>query len=912
MSSTVNQIAQKFKTFYKEIDTQMNRLNKTDDVKMLKKKDYSQSSSNNLSELLKTASEFDNKIEDLKKKIVQRRMKNSSVESNVPPIWNRAKLCHYSNYITGIIDEVLLSGNEIVEEPETDDQHCQNKEISTTKQIAKSILKSQKSKPSKRNVATNVKFQLHAPKVTSITSQKKPKAMNKVDQKNFQIELQSKFNLDSSSGTTFPCRIEKMPNNEVSVSKSSEIQPQSTQSELKFSPITVTSTSGRNLAAIKSNNDDDVVNVIDSRLATENIGNAKHLSARLLPALSIPGSCVIQKIYQLEISPSREVSSTAAIDDNANIRFFEFDHQSEFRPSVEFPPKPDEEPEDAEDENHQRSLVHVEDVNKFLNNFAVHLRDGKFHVVVEDTRKRRNNKRTKHRKSLVKPTVLRKSAKDELEAPVNVTADSRDNEKKINICASNFNGDEKCDEMDEKDSSMSSSITDDGKLRQILKINRNDEEKRRFEGQRSSTESYPISSSNNESLKLNESTRLVTQNFQSIYKLIEDTFQSNVEAEAVKEINESEKEIDDGMNGMKEIIRMSEESIKRAGVLLGKYQQRPEDSQSVGVEGKEKPVDASAEVTREVEEVKITNGSELKDVRKMRNQEIQVDENNFNNERFKASTATHDVKAKKSTTESSIQTAEDKKKSTTESSIQTAEDKKVQTDDGNLNRRPQQFFGAVYEKFSNFNYINFHQTPTSKPKHESCRCFTCDDKRNFQVVDTFEKLSMPSGELSPTSISPISSSKKLFSVPFNPIYSGDDEVMKAAEKFLRSVEKRKKQKNGSEHSSSSGFSPQNIHSTRSSSSISSPSSELLNNLMNTAVSFDDPPRPCPRTNLANQLNEVAITSEESPSRSHPSHPRNWRDNHEIHERYLSEGEVLSQGEISFVLSEDCSLNDDDF
>jgi hypothetical protein len=75
-------------------------------------------------------------------------------------------------------------------------------------------------------------------------------------------------------------------------------------------------------------------------------------------------------------------------------------------------------------------------------------------------------------------------------------------------------------------------------------------------GENSSSETYSTSSgvvSNNKPQVPVD----MNKNFQSIYKLIEETFQFEKRHRMKrKEINENEKEIDDGMNEMREIIKI--------------------------------------------------------------------------------------------------------------------------------------------------------------------------------------------------------------------------------------------------------------------------------------------------------------------------------------------------------------------
>jgi hypothetical protein len=149
------------------------------------------------------------------------------------------------------------------------------------------------------------------------------------------------------------------------------------------------------------------------------------------------------------------------------------------------------------------------------------------------------------------------------------------------------------------------------------------------------------------------------------------------------------------------------------------------------------------------------------------------------------------------------------KKQTTDSSAQTTENKNVQTA-GHQNWRSPPVFGSLLEDFSCLKVSEVPETQSnlSKPVTDS----------TLGLLPSFYAPGDINWYLSTFRSTP---PRPTLSVPFNPIYSEDDEVMKAANKFLRSVEKRKNRNADSEISSSEsshGYTPQQVHFTRSSSS----------------------------------------------------------------------------------------------
>ena len=142
------------------------------------------------------------------------------------------------------------------------------------------------------------------------------------------------------------------------------------------------------------------------------------------------------------------------------------------------------------------------------------------------------------------------------------------------------------------------------------------------------------------------------------------------------------------------------------------------------------------------------------------------------------------------------------------------EDKLIQTE-----TKSEYFFGDVYDKYSSFKHLQFHpqiRKTTSRTEafcssQPSCSCIGCNLKIRLSASNQVRKslFSTQQFQQNVTNIAPrysstlkeLLDSPKKISVPYNTIYSDDDEIMEAANKFLRSVEKRKQNDEGSDLSS---------------------------------------------------------------------------------------------------------------
>ena len=909
----MNQINDRFSMFYADIDSQLSFIansesylseNMQEKNNITQRNDDLNISDMDIDNLLDYAKEFEDELKiyveknNLKKKaatILNNEVKKTpSMTSVFPPIWNDEKL---STYIQEVLNDL------VIEQP---------KEVIKCKvEPRKKNLKDGHSKV-KRNVGVNVKFKIDQTK--DIDQMKPPSVVSLLKKASTFNENHPEIALENPNHTLFPCRVEKIYHEDaagkhtvkntrtrntdgsigVSFKKKFHISPQKTIINpikklmappkpqrpikvLKYSPLTVTSTSG--IHTLKSkltiNEDNEVVSVVSSILATnQHLVTKQSMTIQVLPVLSIKGECCIQSIYQLEIVPGYQVSSNETNIQpkcNNNIKYTEFVYTPIDLPKslpvsssslllnpIDNPTqlKLDKPPSDNEIElNPSRNFIDARDLSKFLSDYGVHLKDGKINVVYDAGGSfwggnKRNTKKLKSRKSF-KPLRLRKYVK---EMPLN------DNQK-INIednktgceaieAISNVQEDNK--ELVSNPSELSSSITDDHKIREILKINKDD----KIEGGKKSQKDHSFSSDesiypsqtnveeenevitkHNHAEKPFDMDKYLVEDFQSIYKLIEDTFQPTFNTQSKKLIQTlpNEKDVERGVEDMRRIIKLSEENIKKASKMLKKYHNplhpSPNNDKIIAIPEKfekfpsNQPQTSSTAADNDDDAIK----NMLSVV--VTNQLVKVDGNtqtitaSVNND-FICTPAYHHqiVQTDNELVDChnykafsiGLETTEMKKTvETAESGNQTTDDKTVQTDGGN-NWKSQYYFGTVYDKYSNYNHIKFHSTTPNKhnsfcsSKEQSCNCIGCE--RRKLRVSRLTPLPVPAKRTLYTNYSPVKpsiyssvsslSTPPKITAPYNSMYSNDDEIMQAANKFLRSVEKRKNRNADSDFSSS--------------------------------------------------------------------------------------------------------------
>lgn len=843
----LDRMSEKFNSFYDDIDTQMNHLRnsdsflsqlaqQSDDAKLLDKMRDGQISDHDIDELVKSAKEFEREVKNyvkenrLKEKIAQKQQKPKVmlVKSQVPPIWNDDKL---NLYIESILNEMIQ-----VEEPAQKSENLP--EVPSIKPILRKAEKP--SKILKRNVGTNVKFQIHKANVKIQENNRKPPIKKVCRTTQTFTNNHPHMELEPSSGTIFPRRVERKTNENGSADLKLKsgmnvpfLRPQTAPAGLKYSPITVTSTMGDSKIS-----EEHIVNVINGNLATKPTKNTKQMSVNVFPVISIKGSCRIQKIYQHEILPLQKLShqneTRFDFTSNDNNKFVEFCYQpppkkpienyKELKPSEisDVPSKISVVTVERAQEAQNTSLIDTRDLSKILNDFGVHLRDGKIHVVVQDERKpvaKRIVKKVMKTRRSPKILFFKKPLSG---VDVNQVIETESNA--IGVTANQ--------EL-ENVPSENSSLTDDGKIRQILLNVKTLDKKSSSSSSESNHETSDVVIYESEPEKPIDIKRSVTENFQSIYKMIEETFQSN------EKVNTQPNDVNDkalakGVNDMKTIIKQSEDNIKRAGILLEKY--------------RVPSIDVALQVPSTPQ---ISTESKV-------NEEIQTEEPEMelcqSYEKF---------------TDGLKTTVEHQKLNTVDFCGQTIDEKNVQTD-GNLNWKSQLYFGSVFEKYSNFEHVKFHQPlePRHNPFNSAvnpCSCIGCETRRILpkRSISFQQPESGNAQTFSKSSSSSIVTPIKL-SAPYNPIYSDNDEIMRAANKFLRSIEKRKNRDgeiSSSEMSSSPLAVTQNVIQSKSSSSISTPSSDLRNNEIENDLIYGSNymPRGAPisRINLADKLQKAS-------------------------------------------------------
>lgn len=606
-----NRFSERFSQLFNDIDTQLSQLNDfnsycshstlTNDVRR-KRSTTMKILDKEIENVINAAKEFDKGAKNFIKKSVKETFKDNKKKmkkknSSIPPIWDEKKL---DGYIEGILSGITIPSDEEEEENEDEEEMPEikikalNVNTDAQKPLVKSILKSDKSKDIKRHVGTNVKFLIHASSekdVKNLHEKPNKNAKTKISRKTQTIKMNdSEMGFDtfttSGSGTLFPCRVERVVNedeyHDVNFEKSSQ-KPDERRDNMKksakiatklnISPTFVTSTNGRENTIEK--NDNNVV-ILNSNQATK---TGKQMSSVILPVLSILCKCQIKKIYQIDILPVSDDKRKCCDEIKENTKLYEYVFQQPHQQNTQ-----SKLPVQSVNENeHQKALkvnadnggdlVNLQEFNKILNDHGIRFNDGKVHVVVDNGVKRVNKKR-KMRKDFKVASL--KSTIDKAVTPSKKLNEQRVKEKSHPL--------EKDDNFYDMNSSLSSSVSDNGKLDEILKAHRYKSREnikarnniKRHTSVSSSNNDSSCSSSKNYSHKLtvnevkksNELEFSLTENFQSIYKLIEDTFQSNTTA---TEANEKSNDIENGVGDINRVIKLSEENIKKAGLLLERH-----------------------------------------------------------------------------------------------------------------------------------------------------------------------------------------------------------------------------------------------------------------------------------------------------------------------------------------------------
>lgn len=386
--SSINHIARSFSQLYCDIDkieTQIGRIScnaslssvdscsvATENVQNDGKKDVICTAQ--LNDIIKAAKELNRetkKFTNIERKQMEKAKskmpKSIYLKSTMPPIWDKKKL---DTYIENVMNELDL-------DMEVDTDLERNHKSDEVKQT-KSILKNKLPHNSKRNIGTNVKFIVQN---KNNDSQKKPEKPQNIDT--------TKVNKPATKSTSVMANIEFFNQKKCLTDHQSQ-DSKSTSTlvnkppKLMFSPLTVTSTncSIDDYENIKHN-------IVESNLATAH--EVKQMTKCVLPPLSVKGSCKIQRIYQLEISPTqRTLEINESQCENKNVRLYKFSHSpiTQEKPQEQMP-----EHRDASQETDRQER-------------EVNVIEGKVHFVLDNerttARKRRKTKLGKLKPSLNK------------------------------------------------------------------------------------------------------------------------------------------------------------------------------------------------------------------------------------------------------------------------------------------------------------------------------------------------------------------------------------------------------------------------------------------------------------------------------------------------------------------------------
>ncbi|KAL7033067.1 hypothetical protein ACKWTF_007475 [Chironomus riparius] len=816
----------------KDIDFEINKIQnsaKCEPQKYNFCKNFSKNSKyeKNIDCILSAAKKIDEDVKATAGKKVKKKKNYQSQKSFMPPIWDEKKLNYY---VQNILND-MTSPVEETKKDVLDTLENKPKDLERTTIYVEN--KNDMKKNPIRNVGTNIHFLIHGTEENNLNVKQNlgVRRMNRKTQTSYGNDL--KIGVNKANEKSFPQRVERVVNNDevVNVNFKKHFNLPKTPQQLAFSATTFTSTHGHK----KSTKSDDIIHVVGSNLETN---KTKQMSAVFLPVISIKSKCCIQKIYNFEVSPAVTYSKECT---KPNVKFVELKRSTN---CTEYQEKAsqiiqDEENTTGEATQSKNTLINIQDVKNVLRHHKVNVDDGKIHIIVENARK----KDTKKKNKIKRPKEFKKFGQKRIE--------NKNVLHKQALPVSNENETIKC----EADSS-SSFTDDDRKLCDILKFygemnepkkEGNKDENLLSQEDRYTTYPYPTNTSSNEThnnLMTNEVKKgndleynNITESFQSIYKLIEDTFQSNVVETKVYK-NEEE----NGVSEMNQVIKMSEENIKKAEMLLQKYRITKDETYPFTLDKSQRSPHNSM-----TEEPKIFHVSHEVDSNfKMHDKR---DEHNANNSCHFEKTSAKDMNEGSlihcqnyATFNEELQNRMKEKIETSDSCVQTTSDKALQTDD-NINWKSRFYFKSIYENYSNIDF--------DKSKVSSVRPKTMIPNVDENVNN---------------------------SVAYNSIYSNDDEILKVANIFLRSIEKKKKKKKNSAENSFNDYNSQNL--IEYSSSTSSHVSDILY-----------------PSNLNHESSNES--NSEKPSTSH-----------HILKYTSSDGELLSLGEVKVYssLSDESSID----
>jgi len=692
--SSVTDLIDKFDTLYKDIDFEIKHIQNSAKCEPPKCNFSENCSKNmkcdkNIKGILSAAKKIDEDVKATVGKKVKKRKNFQPQKSFMPPIWNEKKLnCYVQNILNDIMTSPVEETKEVIPVETTE----KNKPESIERTTIYGENKNDTKKIPTRNVGTNVHFLIHGKEENNLNVKQNlgVKRMNRKTQTSYRNDL--KIGANKANEKSFPQRVERVVNNEesVNVNFKKRFNVPNTPQKLTFSASTFTSTNGHK----KSTKSDDIIHVVDSNLVTN---KTKQMSAIFLPVLSIKSRCCVQKIYNFEVSPAI-IEANRKECNKRNVKIVELKRETTCTVPEEKASHSGhvEEILPKEATDGKKTLINIQDVKNVLRHHKVDIEDGKIHIIVEDARKKDKKKKKMRPKEFKKVGHKRIQKQNELD--------------KQKLPVSNENAKIECE-------ADSSSLTDnDRKLCDILKFYGetkkigNKHENILSHEDRYTSYPYPTNTSSNEThnnLMTNEVKKgndleynNITESFQSIYKLIEDTFQSNVVETKVYENDE-----ENGASEMNQVIKMSEENIRKAEMLLQKYRITKEETYPLTSDKTQKSPHNSM-----TEEPKIFDANHEVNLNSERRDKR--DDNNANNSCHSKTTSTQQkdmnegVLIQCQNYATFTEELQDRMKlniETSDSCVQTTNDKALQTDD-NFNWKSRFYFKSVYDNYSNIDF----------------------------------------------------------------------------------------------------------------------------------------------------------------------------------------------------------------
>lgn len=412
--SSLNILSQSFNKFYNDIETQISKIStpslstldscyyydvdqqENDEIK----KGTTNASSKKIQKVIKAAKELNNEVKRLtskeqekNEKMTKKKPRSICFKSTMPPMWDEKKLKAYIDNVMKELDTCID-----LDHKEEEEELIEEKEKNSNVQVSEKKLKLKNNSPQnnlKRNIGTNVNFVVRNELNDAYQQQQQMPIKVLNNEKQVKKKKTIEQNEIKSNVIEIPKNNQHHEDNHHHHHKEN---PKKSLTRLTFSPLTVTST---NYAI------DDYEKIIDYNCIVES-GNLatnktpKQMTKCILPTMSLKGNCRIQRIYQLEILPTRGLEQTELCT-NKNIHFHEFT----YTPSTPRQPTP-----------HPNHEFRATSKTTTKTATTTELSDKKAHLILDREKKEesedddyvskntRNNK--KKRKTYQKPSALNK------------------------------------------------------------------------------------------------------------------------------------------------------------------------------------------------------------------------------------------------------------------------------------------------------------------------------------------------------------------------------------------------------------------------------------------------------------------------------------------------------------------------